>query len=61
MGQIFEFIANSGDGAFVVDARQSIVLRNERVVWSGSHWEISDEALERALADARAGGAGGDG
>ena len=30
MGRIFEFIANSSDGVFAVDRRQSIVLWNER-------------------------------
>jgi len=30
MGRIFDFIANSGDGVFAVDHRQSVVLWNER-------------------------------
>ena len=30
MGRIFDFIANSGDGVFAVDRRQSIVLWNKR-------------------------------
>ena len=30
MGRVYEFIANSGDGVFAVDRRQSIVLWNEK-------------------------------
>ena len=30
MGRVFDFVANSGDGVFAVDSRQSIVLWNSR-------------------------------
>jgi len=32
---------------------QLLVLRDGRVVWAGSHWDITDEALDRALDHAR--------
>jgi bacillithiol system protein YtxJ len=32
---------------------QAFVLRDGRVVWSGSHWDITDDAIRRALEEAR--------
>jgi bacillithiol system protein YtxJ len=35
------------------ESPQAFVLRGGRVVWAGSHWDITDEALDRALDEAR--------
>ncbi|MBZ0269926.1 bacillithiol system redox-active protein YtxJ [bacterium] len=35
------------------ESPQALVLRDGRVVWAGSHWDITDEALDRALDEAR--------
>jgi monothiol bacilliredoxin len=37
------------------ESPQAVVLRLGRVVWSASHWDITDDALDRALEEARAG------
>lgn len=37
------------------ESPQAFVLRGGRVVWAGSHWDITDDALDRALDEARAG------
>ena len=33
------------------ESPQALVLRNGEAVWNASHWDISAEALETALAD----------